>query len=251
MENYNNFASTRLPQDDYALTLLTQAAMHKRRPAESLNTSLAYSGPERHRTDTVTSSNHLRASNNNRTPDILSDYNSNVLSTRAMETLSFNPPLSRQNQYMNGAFQGIGSQIAQNYANGLGILNAESYDDGRSGMRDQDAQEFRARARNDKTMPFGIEQALPRAGLNFENQTVASEDDLKGKGRRSKKRKDESADDDEEARKKARGRPRVDTKDETAADVSFVAISPVSASNLKISSYWRSAIWAWLYSSGT
>jgi hypothetical protein len=236
MENYN-FEASNFPKDEYALTILTQAAMHNRH-SDDQNT-LAYE-PDRLNSrnvtvtsearETTTSSNQGQSSNNsnrdagsqNRTPDILSDYNPNVLASRNMDTLSFNPSLTRRhNPYMTGGYQGIGSQISQNYADSLGILNAESYDDGRSSLRERDAQDMRARMRNDKTMPFGLDQPAQRIG--FETLGTGSEEEASGKGRR-KKRKDDSADEDEEARKKARGRPRVDTKDETAADVSVYGL---------------------------
>jgi hypothetical protein len=228
MENYNNFPASSFPKDDYALTILTQAAMHTRH-SEDPNT-LAYE-PERHKGRNVTteaadttSSNQNRnhqsssvdAGRQNRT---LSGYNSDIFSSRSMETLTFNPSLGhRPNPYMPAGYRGIGNQISQNYANNLGILNAESYDDGRGTLRERDVEEMRSRMRSEKTMPFGMER--PEQRIGFENVGVGSEEDASGKGRR-KKRKDESADEEEEARKKARGRPRVDTKDETAADVSF------------------------------
>jgi hypothetical protein len=51
------------------------------------------------------------------------------------------------------------------------------------------------------------------------------------KGRKRQKLSSEEEGDDE-AGKKARGRPRLDTKDETAADVSFIPSIPVFESSL-------------------
>jgi hypothetical protein len=226
MDNYN-FAGSDFPKGDYALAVLSHTAMHTRRPTEESN-PLAYDR-ERHSIRNVTSevagtslSNQAsnlrtRVRSQDRIPNMLSDYNSTILSPRNMDTLAFNPSsmAQDQNSYAPRGYQSIGSQISQNYANNLGILNAESYDDGRGSLRRKDAEQIRASMRNEKTMPFGVEQPLPRIG--FENQGTGSEEDATGKGRR-KKRKDDSADEEEEARKKARGRPRVDTKDETAAD---------------------------------
>ncbi len=62
-------------------------------------------------------------------------------------------------------------------------------------------------------MPLGVTEV--RGG------TDSDEFDKVPKGRRKRKIESVNGDDDEEARKKARGRPRVDPKDETAADVSF------------------------------
>lgn len=157
------------------------------------------------------------------TPDILSNHHHSHLSfSRNMDNFLYDPSLrQRQDSYMSGGYHGTGSQIPQNYMNGLGILNAESYDDGRSTARERDAQELRAKMRNDKTMPFGLDH--PGQRTRTAKQAAGSEEEVVGKGRK-KKRNEDSADDEDEARKKARGRPRVDAKDETAADVSLMVL---------------------------
>lgn len=156
-----------------------------------------------------------------RSSDILSDYNPSVLSTRNMESLAFNPtPAGRLMPYMNPGFHGIGSQISQNYANSLGILNAETYDDGRGAVRAREASEMRLK-HNEPTMPFGITSG-PKITLDPELRTDSEELDAGSRRRKKPRIENHSGDDDEEARKKARGRPRVDTKDETAADVRLV-----------------------------
>ena len=106
---------------------------------------------------------------------------------------------------MNQGCPGIEAQIPATYANSLGILNAESYDDRRGTI---EVQEMERKQLADTTMPFGMR----------------ADSDERDTGTRRRKRpriQAPSAEDDEEARKKARGRPRVDTKDETAADVSW------------------------------
>ena len=163
-----------------------------------------------------------RASNGShlKSPEMLNDYNTSVLSTRNMETLAFSPsPTGRQLPYMNSGFHGIGSQISQNYASSLGILNAESYDDGRGALRSREASEMRLK-HNEPVMPFGITSG-PKIALDPELRTDSEELDTGSRRRKKPRIENHSGDDEEEARKKARGRPRVDTKDETAADVSL------------------------------
>jgi hypothetical protein len=225
--------SYNFPQDDYALTILTQAAMHTHQTGDSSNSGYDQQRPASKnltRSDVrgITNRNdhdldiNQRASDvpQSRSPDILGDYNPSVLSSRNMETLAFNPsPTRRQMPYMNPAFHGIGSQISQNYANSLGILNAESYDDGRGALRAREASEMRLK-HNEPTMPFGITSG-PKITLDPELRTDSEELDAGSRRRKKPRIENHSGDDDEEARKKARGRPRVDTKDETAADVSL------------------------------
>jgi hypothetical protein len=227
------------PQDDYALAILTHAAMqtnHNHTPTTT-NSNSAYdrsTAPSSTltrpdvRSSSATSmiSNHSSNLDINRNQDpsiahsrpqdILS-YTSAVPSSRSMETLTFNPAQNgRQGSYMGSTYQGIGSQISQNYAQSLGILNAESYDDGRSQQR---SREMRSKQNTapDPLMQFGMIEAPLRS-----DEVRTDSDDLDKGSRRQKKHKidHQNEDDDEEARKKARGRPRVDTKDETAADVS-------------------------------
>jgi len=232
MEPSYNFSSSQFPKDDYALTILTQAAMHTHqttgsstssydRPASRNVTANDARGTPISNQNDVEHRNNLRGQNvpQSRAPDILSDYNSSVLSARNMDSVVFNPaPHGRQHPYMGAGYHGIGAQISQNYANSMGILNAESYDDGRSAMRARDVVEMRMKAQADRTMPFGIEPPI-----NLDTNLRADSDEPDN-GRKGKKKHRNDSDDDEEARKKARGRPRVDTKDETAADVSFIQI---------------------------
>lgn len=232
MDSYN------FPQDDYALAILTQAAMHTHQqdsshssydpqPASSKNSTSRGTPITNHQDDNHNINRRTPNVPQSRSPDILSDYNPAVLSTRSMEALAFNPSSAGRQlpTYMQG-YQGIGSQISQNYANSLGILNAESYDDARGALRAREASEMRLK-HNEPTMPFGITSG-PKITLDPELRTESEEID--GGSRRRKKPRIEvqSGDDDDEARKKARGRPRVDTKDETAADVSHVCIKKIS-----------------------
>jgi hypothetical protein len=159
------------------------------------------------------------------TPDILpGGYISAVPTSRNMETMSFNQHqvgLRRPDPYMPAGYHGVRAQTSTNYANNLGILNAESYDDGRHAMSAEAVSEMRVK--QPVELPFGIEDH-PIVRMDPEARTESDElEKGRKKVKKSKKHKmDESknADEEEEARKKARGRPRVDTKDETATDVS-------------------------------
>lgn len=80
------------------------------------------------------------------------------------------------------------------------------------------------RSKQQVELPFGI-TGHPTIRLDDERKTESDELERGTKRRRKHKLADtQDADEEEEARKKARGRPRVDTKDETAADVSLFQI---------------------------
>jgi hypothetical protein len=243
-------SSYNFPQDDYALAILTHAAMQTTHTSEtSSNQSPSYSGSRNapradgrassssttisnHQNDDHSNLNNSSASNLNlshsRTPDLLSEYNTTGPgpSSRSMETLGFNQAHSRQNPYMSAGYHGIGAQISANYASTLGILNAESYDDGRGTIREQS----RLHQMSNNTIPFGI---IESNGMGMDLEVRASSEELEKGTKRKKKRGSEAQneEDEEEARKKARGRPRVDTKDETAADVSTVVFSRIFTTN--------------------
>jgi hypothetical protein len=232
--------SFNFPQDDYALAILTHAAMQTNHTPDTSNTSNSgytrSSAPSSTLTradvrgsSSTSISNHTPDLGNNRnqgnipqsrTPDILHNYSAGVPSSRSMETLAFNPAQNgRQHPYMASGYPGIGSQISQNYAQSLGILNAESYDDGRAQQRSREML-LKQTTIPDPLMQFGITEAPLRMDVGTDS------DELDKGSRRRKKHKIDSQneDDEEEARKKARGRPRVDTKDETAADVSSISL---------------------------
>jgi hypothetical protein len=172
--------------------------------------------------------NNSSASNlsHSRTPDLLSEYNTAGPSSRSMETLGFNQTHSRQNPYMSAGYHGIGAQMSANYASTLGILNAESYDDGRGTIRDLERRQSRLHQMSNNAIPFGIVESN---GIGMGLEVRANSEEFEKGTKRRKKRGSEAQieEDEDEARKKARGRPRVDTKDETAADVSTVVFSQV------------------------
>lgn len=205
--------------DDYALTILHQAAAAMRNTSDTGTSNTSSSEHPGTSQDQLPKAADGRGSPNQHAnvlqhlPHRLdvsqsrSGLNNYVLPTsRNMETLSFNPGYH------------VASQMSQNFGNhSLGILNAESYDDGRLSITTQEA---RVRNQHDQVLPFGIANT-PELRLDLDMRTN-SDDYEKGAKRRKKHKIDtQNANEDEEARKKARGRPRVDTKDETAADVSF------------------------------
>jgi len=122
---------------------------------------------------------------------------------------------------MDSAFRGIGREISRNYADNLGILNAESYSD-------HVRFDGRPRTEGPATLAFGMiphQQGDDDGRENDERENGergdGHGDGIERGGRRRKRARIERVSDDDEEKKKARGRPRVDTKDETAADVSF------------------------------
>lgn len=199
---------------------------HSAAAASSTNTrGLGPAITNQHNDDLNINQRTPNVSHSSRSEHLLADYNPAVLSTRTMETLTFNQTAAaaagRQMPYMSQqGFHGIGAQISENYANSLSILNAESYDDGRGALRSREASEMRME-HSEPTMAFGITSG-PKITLDPLFRTNSEEPDA-GSRRRKKPRTEahHSGVDEEEARKKARGRPKVDTKDETAADVSF------------------------------
>ncbi|KAB8302350.1 hypothetical protein EYC80_005779 [Monilinia laxa] len=164
--------------------------------------SISSSAISNHNHPAATSPYHLSSSVSN----LVGNY---TRSHRVMENPVFNPTEQIQrNAYMNHPFQ-------PTYPSNLGILNAERYDDGRSSIGSHDPNMMSMKAQMQNPMPFGM---LEKTEDSTETRPPSEEP---GHGKKRRKRvRDESPsfEDDEEARKKARGRPRVDTKDETAAD---------------------------------
>lgn len=236
--------------NSYALTILTQAAMQTNtnnknsssNKSDSISNATGSSFPRNNpfKNNTVLTSRdadyHSRAtpttissSTISNHPSDISQYHLSSSSTstsnlvgdftrpyRAMETLVFNPTDQiPQSAFMNHPFQ-------PTYPSSLGILNAERYDDGRSSIRSENSNMINVKGQMQNQIPFGM---LEKSGDSSDTRPP-SEEQEQGKKRKKRVRNESpNLDDDEEARKKARGRPRVDTKDETAADVSL----PVSS----------------------
>jgi hypothetical protein len=106
--------------------------------------------------------------------------------------------------------------------NAMGILSSEQYDDRGASRRS-------VRRQQEPMIPlFGlVEQHKEVVPVRKTAQVHKSQDAENGVGERRRKKQKLSSEDegDEDAAKKARGRPRLDTKDETAADVSLTHIS--------------------------
>jgi len=257
-----------LPGEDYALAILTHAAMQTTHTSETstpsydsitLSSGLA-NGDIRGGHLLITNHHSNIPQEHNRhlnlpkpsSSDMLSEYTLAIPVTGSMEPLSYTqapgayPSRSNGSHYHATTYHHIGAQAPQNYANNLGILNAESYDDGQHALNAQEKAEMRMKHQTE--LPFGI-TGHPSVRLDEERRSESDEQDRATKRRRRHKADDaQLVDEDEEARKKARGRPRVDTKDETAADVSSylpLSLSPISISqsSLKKAPYLEKAIY--------
>ena len=239
-----------LPKDDYALSVLTQAAsIHKssenntstnRRPnsgfpAEHAAT-LDNDSPDFQERNSFLitkqqdigrsinllqeqsgSGNQLGGGHNPIGHGVTSqDPGENMHNSRTMGTMSFNSLLGQPGQqHGHGVYDGIRGQLSQD----IGILSAETYDDGSGNSRSKDTTGTRRKFQNE--MPFGMVN-----GEVFGEEGSEEHDS----NRRSRKKHRVDSDDDE-ARKKTRGRPRVDTRDETAADVGAVITRSSSCAN--------------------
>ena len=131
--------------------------------------------------------------------------------------LGYVPP---RGTYITSSNNEIGSELSGNYSNDLGILNAELYDDGRKSTTGLDKRHMSLNQVQNTSMPFGMTEH-PRIPMDSERKASGEEHE---KGTKRKKKRGvapRNEEDEEEARKKSRGRPRVDTKDETPADVSL------------------------------
>lgn len=195
------------PQGYYALNLLTQAAMHTRHAATN--------GREGHPNAMIT--NHRNGHALETTSQTMMDeYNASMLSSRDLDALAFNnAPQTAQQQYLNETYN-IESELAMAHANNLGILNAESYDDGRATSRNT-----RRSRKAIPELPFGISE---HPHIKLDHPLDSGEHESAPK-RKKAKIESTSQDGEEEPKGKSRGRPRVSPKDETAADVSL-SISP-------------------------
>ncbi|KAL2062832.1 hypothetical protein VTL71DRAFT_5904 [Oculimacula yallundae] len=236
--------SFNFPHDDYALAVLTHAAIqthssdatasttqqaqgqsqiYKRPsvPASATNASVISNREQHNKHSQEQPLSSSRLPSNGYGFHDFDRSNSNPHSITDMETLAYNPA-QRSDPFLHmssgyGNHRGLSASKSRNMStnfaatmSSIGILNAESYDDGNSGMSLRGKRAKKA----EPVLPYGLMEA---SGDSHEEEEKA------GKRTRRKRTAAELAsskevDDEEEARKKARGRPRVDTKDETAAD---------------------------------
>lgn len=152
------------------------------------------------------------------TTSVMDSYNASLLSSRDLDDLAFNsaPHAATQHSYLNDAsYTSILPELDMATAGNLGILDAESYDDGRGLTRNQRRQN----KSNKPELPFGIAEH-PQVTLDPPMESGEQES-----GPRRKKAKTENGngnhDGEDGSKSKSRGRPRVSPKDETAADVSL------------------------------
>ena len=247
------------PPDDYALAILTHAAMQTTQNIDTFHTR-----------STGTNSNSIyevpaASSASSHAPGVITNHRTNIRdqlqhsfgqpvpsssyplrtntapgyptvnsTSRSMDIMSYNHSQGHEagmggiNPYMNTEYRGMGSRISTNN-NELEILNAESYDDGNHPMNPITLLGARnMKSGSPRELPFGI-QDQPSITLDTKTDSDDVEKEKTSRKKTSKKHKMENsqlADEEDEARKKARGRPRVDTKDETAADVSLNILMP-------------------------
>jgi hypothetical protein len=107
--------------------------------------------------------------------------------------------------------------------NTMAVLSSEQYDDRGASRRS-------VRRQQEPMIPFGLveqPQLKEVVPVRKTNQARQSHDAENSAGERRRKKQKLSSEDEgeDDAAKKARGRPRLDTKDETAADVSFIYFS--------------------------
>ncbi|RDL41815.1 uncharacterized protein BP5553_01794 [Venustampulla echinocandica] len=220
MDSPYNFA-----QDDYARAIMmpatAAATITTYKYDGTIPTSLGITGlpgPTRqisnHQLDPRNLNNPV-GSTKAATPNMSEHYNPPFPASISMETVVFNHGhggnQNHNNPFLDHGFRGIGAEISRNYANNLGVLNAETYN--ADGASEKGPRKRNKEVSAELNMVFGlrVDSEEPESKNGYEEP--------EGTRRKKKPRlESNSADDDEDARKKARGRPRVDTKDETAAD---------------------------------
>jgi hypothetical protein len=216
-----------IPEDEYALALLTQVAMNSRptygtsgqrvSPAGlDPETAMAISNQQRDHTNSYDGNTKAHHS-----AGLSTTYDSSVLSTSNMTSMFGTTSGSIHNPYMDSAFRGMGNQRSRNHVNNLGILDAETYN---NGSVERISGRESPKKSNDPEMPFGlVDTQLPRAEPDIElsEDTMEIPEPESGTKKKKKRRAEVISGDEEDGKKKSRGRPRVDTKDESAADVSL------------------------------
>jgi hypothetical protein len=153
------------------------------------------------------------------TTAIMDSYDASLLSSRDLDALAFNsaPHAATQHSYLNDSYTSISSELAMAPAGNLGILDAESYDDGRGLTRNQRRQN----KSNKPELPFGIAEH-PHITLDPPLDSGEHESGPRRKKAKTGNGNGNGIQEGEEGSKgKSRGRPRVSPKDETAADVSL------------------------------
>lgn len=197
------------PQEHYALNILTQAAMHTRHNASS-GGGFPSSREGQHPNSLITNQRNGHPLESTR-QSVIDEYNASMLSSRDLDVLAFNtaPQTSTQHSYLSETYSALESQLGMAHANNLRILNAESYDDGRGSAGDN-----RRITRSKPELPFGIADH-PRIRLD----PLMDVEEHEAAPRCKKAKIENGSQDGEDGPKgKTRGRPRVNPKDETAAD---------------------------------
>jgi hypothetical protein len=162
------------------------------------------------------------------------NYQYGPVPAEGYDMLAMPPELQQHLTYMQpGYAQNLAGTNTPKYNgrpmnNTMAILSSEQYDDRGASRRS-------VRRQQEPMVPlFGLveePQQKEVVPVRKTNQGRQSHDAENGVGERRKKKQKLSSDDEgeDDAAKKARGRPRLDTKDETAADVSFIHSFPFTA----------------------
>ncbi len=218
-------------QDNYALAILTRAALQTPTPSpvhyEPSSASLLQTS------DLVSMPSALAANANSHSyNNQLFTQESNVAqmqtfmphtlsqSSPSMNILAYASSRDTQHQYLANNYHDVNPQMPMPYSRDIGILSAETYDDGRLTMASQHSRAPRSKQGTSPVIPFGLTET--QESTKIRRTKAGSSDGEKGT-KRKKVQRESHNDEDEEAKKRARGRPRVDTvKDETAADVSLI-----------------------------
>jgi hypothetical protein len=145
-------------------------------------------------------------------------YNASMLSLSDLDALiSNNHPLIGRHPYLNEMFEEIESQSSMNHASNLRILSAESYNDGQGMLRDP-----RHNQASKSALPFGI---IHHSACRLDPEFPADTQDTKvseaqdfGPGQKTSRTEDQTVD-DARVKQKVRGRPRINSEDDTTANV--------------------------------
>jgi hypothetical protein len=173
-------------------------------------------------------------------PQHYNQFNTAVANPAHMKTLLRQPLRSDDAPYMEQHYrrQAMASSpksTTKQLESPLGILNAEQYDLQGASVRNARRQSFRQQ-QDHQTMQIqygGLivqKEEMSRNGQfeKAEARRSSNGDDGTTEKRRKRQKKSSEEEAEEDEAKKSRGRPRLDTKDETAADVSLHSPGPIT-----------------------
>lgn len=155
-------------------------------------------------------------------------YNNMAAMSVPVEAQVHEPYLQAASEYQQNITGDNMSNFSRRQVNStMGILSAERFDDGVAASRSIIRSQRGGQQRSPKAVyGLSLEDDLQRGSARARNQAERhqrpqSVERTGGDRRRKKQKISEDEDGEDDASKKARGRPRLDTKDETAADVGY------------------------------